>query len=369
MKFLISKEKLHFAIQNVQRAISPRSPLPILTGILFSCSNDGVLKLSATDMELSINCSVPATVIEPGTMVIPARYIAEFSKKLPDIPIEFEKIGGGNLATIRYGQSEFNINGYSSSDFPSFQIPDAEFSFSIKSEEFKNIAKKVTYALSGDDARPVFTGVLMEIDGVGVTMVATDTFRMAMKKFSIETAPGDIINVIVPGKTLNETVRVLGAADDLKITLSNNHIMFETEDTVITSRLISGRFPSYRQVIPNSFSCTVNVSIRELLDSADRASLLAGERNSLIVFQTRSEGIVISVRSENGWIREDVPAAVEGENMDMLLNVRYLCDVLRSCEDDDISIKLTGTYTPALLTPPGDSQYVSIIVPARTSKE
>ncbi|MFZ5649120.1 MAG: DNA polymerase III subunit beta [Bacillota bacterium] len=368
MKFLISKEKLHYAIQNVQRAISPRSPLPILTGILFNCDGE-MLRLSATDMELSINCSVPATVIESGSLVIPARYISEFAKKLPDIPIEFETIGGGNLATIRYGHSEFNINGYSSSDFPSFQIPEGEFSFTIKSEEFINVIKKVIFALSNDDARPVFTGVLLEIDGMNVTMVATDTFRLAMKKFSIETPPGDIINVIVPGKTLNETVRVMGSGEDLKVTLSSNHIMFETEDTVITSRLISGRFPSYRQVIPDNFSCTVNASIRELLDSADRASLLAGERNSLIMFQTRNEGIVISVRSENGWIREDVPAVVEGDNLDILFNVRYLCDVLRSCEDDDISIKLTGTYTPALLTPPGDSQYVSIIVPARTSKE
>ncbi|MFZ5649532.1 MAG: DNA polymerase III subunit beta [Bacillota bacterium] len=368
MKFLISKDKLYYAIQNVQRAISPRSPLPILTGILFSCG-DGMLKLSATDMELSINCSVPANVIEPGSLVVPGRYISEFSKRLPDSTIEFETIGGGNLATIRYGQSEFNINGYSSSEFPSFQVPESHFSFTIGSEEFRNIIKKVIYALSNDDARPVFTGVLLEIDGVDTTMVATDTFRLAMKKFSIENAPREIINVIVPGKTLNETVRVMGSGDGLNVSISNNHIMFETEDTVITSRLISGRFPSYRQVIPDNFSCTVNASIRDLMDSSDRASLLAGERNSLIMFQTRNDGIVISVRSENGWIREDVPAVVEGENMDILFNVRYLCDVLRSCEGEDISIKLTGTYTPALISSPGDSNYVSIIVPARTSKE
>ncbi|MHB8155821.1 MAG: DNA polymerase III subunit beta [Desulfocucumaceae bacterium] len=368
MKFTINKENLSYAIQNVQRAITPRSPLPILSGILFTCS-EGVLKLSATDMEMSINCSVKAEVIEPGSLVIPAKYIAEFSKKLPDVAIEFETVGGGNLATIRYGQSEFNINGYSAVDFPSFPVPEGEFSFKLKADEYKNIVKKVVYALSTDEARPVFTGVLLEIEGNQATMVATDTFRLAMKRFKIENTPKDIINVIVPGKTLNETVRVLGSSEVLNITLSKNHIMFETEDTVITSRLISGRFPSYRQVIPENFTCELTVSIRDMLDSADRASLLAGEKNSLIVFQTSKDGVVISVRSENGWIREDIPANVEGENFDILFNVRFLCDVLKACEGEEISIKLTGTYTPALLNPPGDKDYFSIIVPARTSKE
>jgi DNA polymerase-3 subunit beta len=368
MKFFIDKEKLSYAILNVQRAITTRSPLPILTGILFNCQGDR-LHLSATDMEMSINCSVPADVIEPGALVIPARYIAEFSKKLPDVPIEFETIGGGNLVTIRYGQSEFNINGYHAGDFPSFQAPEGEFSFEVKAEEFKNIVRKIIYALSNDEARPVFTGVLLEIEGHEVTMVATDTFRLAMKKFKIDASAPELINVIVPGKALNETVRVMGSGDKVKATLSKNNITFEMQDTVITSRLISGRFPSYRQVIPQSFNCNLNVSIRDLLDSADRASLLAGEKNSLIVFQTRSEGVVISVRSESGWIREDIPAGVEGENFDILFNVRYLCDALKACDGEDITMKITGTYTPALLTSPGDGDYLSIIVPARTSKE
>lgn len=368
MKFLIDRENLQYAIQSVQRAISTRSPLPVLTGILFQCG-DGMLKLTATDMEMSIMSSVPAEVAEPGDLVIPARYIAEFAKKLPDVPIEFETIGGGKLATIRYGQSEFNINGYSAADFPLLQVPEGEFTFSVPSEELKDIIRKVIYASSNDDSRPVFTGVLMEIEGVDATLVATDTFRLALKKFKIDVPAPNLINVVVPGKTLNEVVRVMGGSDGVRVTLSKNHVMFETEDTVIISRLIPGRFPSYRQVIPEKFDCVIRVFIRDLLDSADRASLLAGEKNSLIMFQSTGEGVVISVRSENGWIREDVPAAVEGENFDILLNVRYLCDVLRSCDGEEILVKLTGTYTPAVLTPPEEDGYLAIIVPARTSRE
>ncbi len=368
MKFSIDRENFQYVIQNVQRAISPRSPLPVLTGILFQCGN-GVLKLTATDMEMSVVCSVPVDVADPGDLVIPARYIAEFAKRLPDMPIEIETIGGSRLATIRYGQSEFNINGYSASDFPLLQVPEGEFSFTVSSEELRDIIRKVIYAVSNDDSRPIFTGVLMEIEGTGATLVATDTFRLAMKKFVLDAPAPGLINVVVPGKTLNEVVRVMGVSDGVRVTLSKNHIMFETEDTVITSRLIPGRFPSYRQVIPEDFECVIRVSVRNLLDSADRAALLAGERNSLILFQSAREGIVISVRSENGWIREDIEADVEGENFDILFNVRYLCDVLKSCEGEEILVKLTGTYTPALLTPHGDDSYLAVIVPARASKE
>lgn len=368
MKFLIDKEHLNFAIQNVQRAISPRSPLPILSGILFECGG-GLLKLTATDMEMSVNSSVKAEISEPGELVIPARYITDFAKKLPDVPIEFETVGGGKLVTIRYGQSEFNINGYSASDFPVLQVPGGEFTFSMDAGSLKDIIRKVIYASSNDDSRPVFTGVLFEIQGNEAVMVATDTFRLALKKFMIDTTAPDFINVIIPGKTLNEAMRVMGTDEPVSVTLSKNHIMFETGNTVITSRLISGRFPSYRQVIPENFVCIVKAPVKNLIESADRASLLAGERNSLVMFQSVPEGIVLSVRTENGWIREDIPASIEGESLDILFNVRYLSDVLRSCEGESILIKLTGTYTPALIAPPDDDHYVSVIVPARTSRE
>ena len=368
MKFLIEKEKLQYAIQKVQRVISTRSPLPVLTGILFECS-EGLLKLTATDMEMSIMCLVPAEVSSPGNLVIPAKYISEFAKRLPNVPIEFDTIGDAKLATIRYGMSEFNINGYSAADFPLLHFFKEEFSFLVSSEELKDIIRKVIYASSNDDSRPIFTGVLLEIEGQEAALVATDTFRLAMKKFKIDVPSPSLINVVVPGKTLNEVVRVMGSNDKVRITLSKNQIMFKTEDMVIISRLITGRFPSYRQVIPDHFDCLIRSSIQELLESAERASLLAGERNSLIVFQSQKNGIVISVRSENGWIREDIPATVEGENYDILFNVHYLCDVLRSCDGDEILVKLTGTYSPAVIAPPEEDGYLSVIVPARTSRE
>lgn len=369
MKFLIKKNDLIFGLQNVQRAISTRSPLPVLSGIHFCCHENNLLSLFTTDMEISITSSVPVESIEQGSVVIPSRYIIDFAKRLPDVPIEFETVENTDLVTIRYGNSEFNINGYSAADFPSFPIPDEEFSFIMNSDKLKDIIKKINYALSHDNNRPVFTGVLLEIDGVLATMVSTDTFRMAIKKFEIEKPAPFLINIIIPGKTLNESFRIMGGQESIKIIISKNHIAFENENTKIVSRLVPGRFPSYRQVVPTDFCCTLNVSIKEFLDAAERSSFLAGEKNSLIMFQTKKDGVVISVRSQNGWIREEILTVVEGENLDIIFNVRYICDVLKSCDGEQLSVKITGPYTPAILTPPDDIDYFSIIVPARNYKE
>ncbi len=364
MKFIITKENLQYAIQNVQRAISIRSPLAVLTGILFKCEQ-GHLKLTATDMDISISSCVPVEAVNDGSIIVPAKYISEFAKKLPDVPIEFESIGEDKMITIRYGSSEFNINGYSSGDFPEMKLPEKDYGFSISSDALKEIIRMVIYASSNDDSRPIFTGVLLEIDKFDATMVATDTFRLAIKKFKVDSSASEIINVVIPGKALNEVVRIMGINETINVSLYQNHIMFEAQDKVIISRLIPGRFPSYRQVIPSNFNCEVKAPIKDLIESADRASLLAGEKNSLIMFKAADDGILISVQSESGWIREQIEAKVEGESYDILFNVKYLWDALKAQDGEEIIIKLTGNYTPALLESTTDNGYTSIIVPAR----
>lgn len=368
MKFFINKDNLLYGIQNVQRAVSLKSPLPVLTGILFQCY-DNKLKLSATDFEMSIYCTVPAVVEEPGELVLPARYITEFSRRLPDTTITFEKASHGQMATIRYGQSEFNINGYSTDDFPSLDLPGEEFSFNLSAELCKEIIKQVIFATSSDDARPVFTGVFFEIENNQLTLVATDTFRLALRRVSIDACAQELINVIIPGKTLTELLRLPGQNSAIKVIIGKSHAAFVAEDTVIIARLVSGRFPSYRQVIPSTFVTELKISLKEFLESAERASLLAGERSSLVNFAARGESVVLNVRSETGWIHEKVPAAVSGENMDITFNVRYLCDVLKSINFERLLIRLTGSLTPALITGEDKDDYMSILVPARQNKE
>jgi len=367
MKFFSNKENIIYAIQMVQRAVSMKSPLPVLTGILFEC-NDNMLKLTGTDTDLTISCTIPVVTEIPGAMVFPSRYITEFSRKLPDGDIEIEKIKDSNMATIRYGQSEFNINGYNADNFSIPEFQSGEIEFIISSEILKEVIKQVIFAASNDETRPVFTGILAEIEKNIMTLVATDTFRLALRKLSIDVNVENLINVIIPGKTLNETARILGSSKDITCQIGKNQILFKTDDTVILSRLINGRFPSYRQVIPENHSALVKVKLNSLLDAAERASLLVVERNPLVVFIVQDNNILINVRSENGWIREKVPAETNGEKLEIYFNVKYLCDVLRSCNYEEIYIKLTGAYTPAMVTPVTGDEFMSILVPARPAR-
>lgn len=367
MKFFSNKENIIYAIQMVQRAVSMKSPLPVLTGILFECS-DNMLKLTGTDTDLTISCTIPVITEIPGAMVFPSKYITEFSRKLPDGDIEIEKLKDSNMATIRYGQSEFNINGYNAAEFSIPEFQSSEVKFKIASESLKEIIKQVIFASSNDETRPVFTGVLIEIEENILTLVATDTFRLALRKLTIDKSVENLINVIVPGKTLNETARILGSSKDVTCQIGKSQILFKTEDTVILSRLINGRFPSYRQVIPEKHSSLIKVNLGNLLDAAERAALLVVERNPLVVFIVEDSNILVNVRSENGWIREKVPAETNGEKLEIYFNVKYLCDVLRSCNYEEIYIKLTGAYTPAMVTPVTGEEFVSILVPARPAR-
>ncbi len=368
MKFFINKENLLYAIQIVQRAVSPKSPLPVLTGIHFNCVGDKLI-LSATDFEMSIRCSVPATVEEEGSLVLPGRYITEFSRRLPDSVIEFETGPGNNMAVIRYGNSEFNINGYDAAEFPPFDIPEGNFSFKLDSDIFKEIVKQIIFAVSPDESRPVFTGVLFEIEGNTLTLVTTDTFRLALRKVNIEAGATELINIIIPGKTLNELARTADQKGSVNVVVGKTHTAFMTEDTLILARLISGKFPSYRQVIPNHFTTEIKINLKDLLESAERASLLAGESNSLVNLYAREDHVVLNIRSETGWIREEIKSESSGGSMEISFNVRYLCDVLRAINYERLHLKLTGPLTPAMIIPEENQDYLSILVPARQSRE
>ncbi len=368
MKFFINKENLLFAIQSVQRAVSQKSPLPILTGIKFSCEEDKLV-LSATDFEISVRCAVPATVEESGSLVIPAKYITEFARRLPDSIIEFEAVPDSTMAVIRYSDSEFNINGYDASEFPSFVIPEEEFSFKLDADLFKEIIKQVTFAVSTEESRPVFTGVLFEIVASRLTIVATDTFRLALRHTAINEETPELINVIVPGKTLNELARTADPKSIVEVIIGKTHAAFITGETQIIARLIPGKFPSYRQVIPNQFISEIKISLKDFLESAERVALLAGENNLLVSLYIRENHVVLNMRSETGWIREEIKSEVNGDKLEISFNVRYLCDVLRSINYEQLVVRLTGPLTPALIIPEDNKDYLSILVPARLSRE
>lgn len=370
MKVVCQREKLVYAVQLVQRAVSNKNPLPILSGIKFETENDSI-KLTATDLEMGISCSVPADIIEAGSAVLPARYIAELIRRLPDVPvfIESDLLTGG--LTVKYGQSEANFNGFPPEEFPDFSLPESDLNFSISAEALKEIVRQVVFAADTAENRPLYTGVLFEIGGGKMQVVATDTHRLAWRTVNLDDCEGLDINLLIPGKTLNELVRIINFYEkEVKVTATENQVLFTTEDTCLISRLIAGRFPNYRMVIPQGCVTRIRLKTRDMADATERASLLTKEGVSILKMSIENNLLVITVNTEAGRIREELPVFQEGDPLQIAFNARYISDALKAVGSEEIVLELAGPLSPGLIKPAGEKDdYLSLLLPLRLREE
>lgn len=365
MKIICTRQNLVQGVSTSQRGVSAKNPLPILSGILLS-AKDNILTLEATDLEMGIQCTVPCNVQEEGSIVLPAKYFGEIVRRLPDTPIQIETIEKENVI-IRYGQSEISINGFNANEFPVFSNSQGNNSFTISEEELKEYLRQVLFATSMDENRPVFTGILMEISNSVLRLVATDTHRLALKEESLPSILEEI-NVIVPGKALNELSRIIGASDrNITISIGENQVIFMMEDTKLITRLIEGQFPNYRQVIPQGYKTRVKIKTKELLESVERASLLARVGTQVVRLAIEEEKVIISANTEVGRIHEEVPAYLAGETMNIAFNAVYLIDALKAIGGESIYIDMSGPLSPGILRTVDNENYLSLVLPVRTS--
>ena len=366
MNFISTKDNLLYAIQTVQRAVSPKNILPILTGILFIAS-DNTLTLRATDLELSIECLVPVKVIQPGKIVLPSKYIIDIIRRLPDTNIEFESNDLINSITIKYKSSQANIHGFFADEFPMLPPLNEGINFSVPTIIFKKMLKQTVFATGTDDNRPVFTGVLFEITNLEFKMVATDTHRLAMITEELSLTINDLLSIIVPGKTLGELLKILNTIqdDEIKVTVMENQIFFLFNEINIISRLIKGKYPPYRQVIPQNIICKIHIKLNDLLESVERASLLSNSISQHIKLDCEnSDFVIISSNNEAGHIYEEISASFEGEALQIYFNSKYLMDALRAVNSEEIHLEFSGPISPCILRT-GDSNYLSILLPVR----
>lgn len=371
MRFVSNKENLAYAIQVVQRAVSLKNPLPILSGIKFETEDDRV-SLTATDLEIGIRCSVPAEVLEHGVAVLPAKYIGELVRRLPDFPVILDLDQNTGSVTVKYGQSEASINGFPAEEFPEFPMPESEINFAVPEDVLKEVIRQVVFAAGTDENRPVFTGVLFEINGGYAQAVATDTHRLAWRRFPLDNSEDFDISFIVPGKTLNELSKIIGEADKaVKVTVAKTQVLFVTEDTCLISRLIDGQFPNYKNVIPREHIAKVRLKTRDLADATERASLLTKEGSPVVKLNLDGNSLVVSVNTEAGRVREELPVYLEGEPVQVAFNARYLSDVLKVVGSDEITIEFTGPLSPGIIRPAGDGDkdYFSLVLPVRLREE
>lgn len=369
MKIVSDKNSLLDALQVVQRAVSVKNPLPILSGIKMEAEENRVF-FTATDLEIGIRCSLGAEVIEPGAAVLPARYITEFVRRLPDVPVFFESDQATGSVAVKYGQSEASINGYPVEEFPEFDLPESDIKFTLPAEVLKEAIRQVIFAVAADENRPIFTGVLLEIRENQMQLVATDTHRLAWRSVSLENCENVDIKIIIPGKTLNELTKIIvGQEKKIGITVTENQILFSTDETSMISRLIDGNFPNYRQVIPKDHVSRVVAKTKDLGEATERASLLTKEGSSIVRLSLNNNILVISVNTEAGRVREELPVYQEGSPIQVAFNARYLSDVLKVIGSDEINIEFTGPLSPGILKPVEEKRFLSLLLPVRLREE
>jgi DNA polymerase-3 subunit beta len=377
MKITIDREALVQSVQDVMKAVSPRTTIPILTGIKITATSQGVT-LTGSDSDISIESFIPTEeedkvlveVIETGSIVLQARFFSEIVKKLPQNTIEIE-VQPNFLTVIRSGKTEFSLNGLDAEEYPRLPQIEGENVFKIPTDLLKTIIRQTVFAVSTSETRPILTGVNWRIEDGELICTATDSHRLALRKAKIETESQQSYNVVIPGKSLNELSKILDDSNDpVDIVITANQILFKTKHLLFLSRLLDGNYPETTRLIPTDSKTDIIVNAKEFLQAIDRASLLAREgRNNVVKLTTLNDGIIeiSSISPEIGKVTEEIQSeSIEGEELKISFSAKYMMDALKALDGTDIKISFTGAMRPFLLRPLHSDSMLQLILPVRT---
>lgn len=386
MKFTCSQESLLHGIQVVQKGISNKIGLPIYNGILFEVSDDNKVHLFATDLEIGIDCYIPAQVIESGSVVIPSRIISELIRKFPEGNIEVES-SDNNITTIRENNSNYKILGFSGEEFSNFPEMKIESKIRLKQKTFKETIYQTIFAASKDESRSFLNGALFKISDKKIEVVTTDSHRLSVKNIrvsDIEKTSTDEFEVIVPYRALAELLKLLSDDEDvfIEIRVGEKQIIFilypdsQKNSIRLYSRLIEGQFPDYHQIIPNSFKTEIKVNTNDFKDKMERISLFVKEDLNTVKIKTANiEGSKIEERCEMilkvesptiGEASEKISCFKKGDDIIITFNCKYILDVLRVINTDNVLIKLNDPLNPVIITPEKDKNYLYVLMPVRS---
>ena len=363
MIFICEKQKLQEGILITQKAITGKSTMPILEGIYIEATKEG-LTLIGSDMDVSIETKVEADVLDEGSVVIDSKIFGEIIRKLPNSDIRIEIIEN-NTVQITCQKSVFNVVYMDASDYPSLPKIDEDKKIEVPQNILKNMIKCTSFAIAQDETRPILQGILFEIKNRKLNLVALDGYRLAIKS---EYLDSDFdIEVVIPGKTLNEVSKILEDIDSIvNITFTNNHILFNLKQTKIISRLLDGKFVNYNSLLPQEHKLVMSVDKQELQNGIERASLMAKEGNSnLINLDIKEDNLIITSNSQLGKVREEVSINLQGEGVQIAFNSRYLLDVLKNMEDEEVVMEMTSSVSPCVIKSKQTDSYKYLVLPVR----
>jgi DNA polymerase-3 subunit beta len=364
------QENLARGLSVVSRAVSNRS-LPVLTNVLLK-TEDGGLKLTATNLEIGITYWVPGKIEVDGATSVPARLLTDLVNSLPGSePINLE-LAEGETLHIRAGRFESNIKGIPAEDFPTVQTAGERPITRVAQKVLRQALDETAFAAASDEARPILTGVLARFEGDQLTLAAADNYRIAVKTITV-LDPVEETSVVIPARALHELARVLSDTDEpvsIVLAHSRNQLLFHIDGVDLVTRLIDGQYPNYQSVLPASHATRAVIDREELLRAVRPAALIAHESANIVKLGVGLDGdgaITVSANAEVGDHVGRVEAAIEGDGTTIAFNARFLADVLEKVDAEQFALELNGPLSPGVFKPIGDDRYVHVVMPLRTT--
>ena len=372
MKVTVLQENLAHGLSIVSRAVSPRTTLPVLANILVA-TDEGRLRLSATNLELGITCWIGAKIEEEGSTTVPARTFVDLVATLPAEQVSLSLNAANQTLNMRCGASNTDIKCIDAQEFPPLPVPEMEGAIQINVADFKEMIQQVVFAASVDEARPVLMGVLMTMDKDTVTMAAADGFRLSVRKATLSQPVPQPVTAIIPGRALSELGRIAADGDEMiamVLPKGRGQAIFRVKDVELVSQLIDGAFPDYQQIIPRAYKSRTLLSTQALLKACKQAEIFAREGSNVARLNIKSSGelepgsVEIFAQSEETGSNETVVAAtIEGVGLLIAFNVKYMREVLEVIKTPNVALETSAPNAPGVIRPVGDDNFLHVIMP------
>jgi DNA polymerase-3 subunit beta len=367
MKLALSSAELLTQLQTVTRVASTRSAVQALSGVMVAAEAGSTPELLATDMEVGLRVPLKAEVMRAGSVVLPARLLLDVARSLPAAELTLELRTAEQDVELISGPSRFHLRTLRAEDFPNLPAPSPETRITLPADAFVQTVKRVSRSASKDETRPVLTGILMSAAGQELRMVATDSYRLSVKETALASPLQGSLEANVPARAMSELVRIAEqtASESLTVSVGQNQVVFELGGMVLSSRLIDGQFPSYRQLLPESVEHELRLATAELTDVVRRISLFA-QKNAPLRLSFSDGTLTVSAQTPDvGEASEAIPVPFRGEPFEIGFNPEFLRDGLESVESDELVLKLISPLRPGLIESPDSKDFVYLIMPIR----
>ena len=367
MKFTVNKSQITEAVGNLFRAVSTKTSIPALEGILLG-AGEGSLELCAYDLELGITTVIPAQVAEPGKAVLSAKIFSDIVRRTPADTITVT-VDEKNMATLESGYSRFSIIGIPAAEFPELPKLSDSTQFSLPGNVLKSMIRQTLFAIAESDAKPIHQGSLFNMENGVLDVVSVDGYRLAVRREPIDFAEN--LDFVVPGKTLSELLKLIKDTEDpVEISAGRRHILFKIDNYTVVSSLLEGEFLNYKAAIPPESQTEVVLKTREAIDSVERVSLLITDRlKSPVRCLFDNNEVKLNCTTSMGRASDQIDVEMTGQSVEIGFNNRYLLEALRNTECDEVKVQLGGPLSPMKVVPKEGDSFLFLVLPVRLKSE